>query len=31
MLYGLVFAMYFTLNFGISLLVRRYQHRAVAV
>ena len=31
MLYGLVFAMYFTLNFGSSLLVRRYQHRAVAV
>lgn len=31
MLYGLVFAMYFALNFGISLLVRRYQHRAVAV
>ena len=31
MLYGLVFAMYFALNFGISLLVRRYQHRAMAV
>lgn len=31
MLYGLVFAMYFALNFGISLLVRRYQHHAVAV
>lgn len=31
MLYGLVFAMYFALNFGISLLVRRYQHRAIAV
>lgn len=31
MLYGLVFAMYFALNFGISLLVRRYQHRAMAI
>ena len=30
MLYGLVFAMYFVLNFGISLLVRAYQRRIVA-
>ena len=30
MLYGLVFAMYFVLNFGISLLVRAYQRRMVA-
>ena len=30
MLYGLVFAMYFALNFGISLLVRAYQRRVVA-
>ena len=30
MLYGLVFAMYFALNFGISLLVRAYQRRIVA-
>ena len=30
MLYGLVFAMYFALNFGISLLVRAYQRRMVA-
>ncbi|MFR2627167.1 MAG: amino acid ABC transporter permease [Collinsella sp.] len=29
MLYGLVFAMYFVLNFGISLLVRAYQRRIV--
>ena len=29
-LYGLVFAMYFALNFGISLLVRAYQRRIVA-
>ena len=31
MLYGFVFALYFALNFGISLLVRAYQHRMVAV
>ena len=31
MLYGFVFALYFALNFGISLLVRTYQHRMVAV
>ena len=30
MLYGLVFALYFALNFGISLLVRAYQKRVVA-
>ena len=30
MLYGFVFALYFALNFGISLLVRAYQRRAVA-
>ena len=30
MLYGMVFAMYFVLNFGISLLVRAYQRRMVA-
>ena len=30
MLYGFVFALYFALNFGISLLVRWYQRRAVA-
>lgn len=30
LLYGLVFALYFALNFGISLLVRAYQHRVVA-
>ena len=30
MLYGLVFAMYFLLNFGISLLVRAYQRHALA-
>ena len=30
MLYGLVFAMYFVLNCGISLLVRAYQRRIVA-
>ncbi|MDO4437491.1 MAG: amino acid ABC transporter permease [Coriobacteriaceae bacterium] len=30
MLYGFVFALYFALNFGISLLVRRYQQHAVA-
>ena len=30
MLYGLVFAMYFVLHFGISLLVRAYQRRMVA-
>ena len=30
MLYGFVFALYFALNFGISLLVRRYQRRAIA-
>ena len=29
MLYGLVFALYFLLNFGISLLVRAYQRRAL--
>ena len=29
-LYGFVFALYFVLNFGISLLVRAYQRRAVA-
>ena len=31
MLYGFVFALYFALNFGISLLVRWYQRRAVAL
>ena len=31
MLYGFVFALYFVLNFGISLLVRAYQRRAVAL
>lgn len=31
MLYGFVFALYFALNFGISLLVRAYQRRQVAV
>lgn len=30
LLYGFVFALYFALNFGISLLVRAYQHRVVA-
>lgn len=30
MLYGFVFALYFALNFGISLLVRRYQRRVAA-
>lgn len=30
MLYGFVFLLYFALNFGISLLVRAYQRRAVA-
>lgn len=30
MLYGFVFLMYFVLNFGISLLVRRYQRSVVA-
>ena len=30
MLYGFVFALYFILNFGISLLVRAYQRRVVA-
>ncbi len=30
MLYGFVFALYFALNFGISLLVRAYQRRVVA-
>lgn len=30
MLYGFVFALYFALNFGISLLVRRYQQHVVA-
>ena len=30
MLYGFVFALYFALNFGISLLVRRYQRKAIA-
>ena len=30
MLYGFVFALYFILNFGISLLVRRYQRSVVA-
>ena len=30
MLYGFVFALYFVLNFGISLLVRAYQRRVVA-
>ncbi|MDY4041805.1 MAG: amino acid ABC transporter permease [Collinsella sp.] len=30
MLYGFVFALYFALNFGISLLVRGYQRRQVA-
>ncbi len=30
MLYGLVFAMYFVLNFGISLLVRAYQQAVAA-
>lgn len=30
MLYGVMFAMYFALNFGISLLVRAYQRRVVA-
>lgn len=30
MLYGLVFLMYFALNFGISLLVRAYQRRVIA-
>ena len=29
-LYGFTFAMYFILNFGISLLVRAYQRRIVA-
>lgn len=30
-LYAFVFALYFALNFGISLLVRAYQHRSMAV
>lgn len=30
LLYGFVFALYFILNFGISLIVRAYQRRAVA-
>ncbi len=30
LLYGLVFALYFVLNFGISLIVRAYQRRVVA-
>ena len=30
MLYGFVFALYFALNFGISLLVRRYQRKVAA-
>ena len=30
MLYGFVFALYFALNFGISLLVRRFQRSAIA-
>ena len=30
MLYGFVFALYFALNFGISLLVRAYQRRVAA-
>lgn len=30
LLYGFVFALYFALNFGISLLVRAYQRRVVA-
>lgn len=30
LMYGLVFALYFVLNFGISLIVRAYQRRVVA-
>ena len=30
MLYGFMFALYFVLNFGISLIVRAYQRRVVA-
>ena len=30
LVYGFVFLLYFTLNFGISLFVRAYQRRQVA-
>ena len=30
MLYGFIYALYYVLNFGISLIVRAYQRRVVA-